>query len=253
MYHHFLFLSVLLFTASVDCSPTKLNYQLKNICPKDIFTYNKTLVNSYYTFVYKFKIEFDLDIEYNKHTDFKYFPGEVADKLNVLKEIYNEYDLKDLEDFHLKIKTFLVRNINITYDRMYGVKKELEQLQTKLEKGSIGEKQLKTYVDRVEKAMKIIDRIPSFASEYAPAELDLQIEKFKNKLNEELQINEDSEALVFSVDELINQIHQLGIFKLEEIFFDGFRTNFYIPFDNKYYESYQCVSGDKLPVFYRSK
>ena len=119
------------------------------------------------------------------------------------------------------------------------------------------EKQLKTCIDTVDSGLKLVTHFKSFQTEFVPKD---DMSAF-NKSIEELafNMNKNTEQLVFTKEELLERIHQIGIFKPMYIRSESLNAKYiiegrvFIPMYNLNYDSFECVDVKVLTEFYKSK
>ena len=119
------------------------------------------------------------------------------------------------------------------------------------------EKQLKTCIDTVDSGLKLVTHFKSFQTEFVPKD---DMTAF-NKSIEELvfNMNKNTEQLVFTKEELLERIHQIGIFKPMYIRSESLNAKYiiegrvFVPMYNLNYDSFECVDVKVLTEFFTSK
>ena len=279
--NHLLSLSLLVCFCYVTAYPVDVNLVLKNICPTSIFGYKKSVVNSVYV------INVDYTLSESNHR--------ISDRL-IFKDHFNKNEVKKLETYKsqfndqidklydINIYEFSIRNFTVTYNRLNEIKKafqlvpstgskdddddkttdkptgENEQAtgedETTSDKPISREDQLKTCIETVDSGLKLVNRIKDFQTSFVP-EGNMTI---FNRSIEALftNMNNNTEQLVFSKNDLLSHIHQIGIFAATNIQTNKYNGKFsiqgdvLIPIYNLNYDILDCGNTRGMPEFFKS-
>ena len=262
--NHLLSLSLLVCFCYVTAYPVDVNLVLKNICPTSIFGYKKSVVNSVYV------INVDYTLSESNHL--------INDSL-IFKDRFNKNEVKKLETYKgqfnklisdlydLNIYSFLKRNFTVNYNLLNEIKKAFELVPStgskddddddKTTQSPISrEDQLKICIDTVDSGLKLVNRFKDFQTSFVP-EGNMTI---FNRSIEALftNMNNNTEQLVFSKNDLLSHIHQIGIFAatgIQSSIYSGkfsIQGNVLIPIYNLNYDIPDCGNTRGMPEFFKS-
>ena len=286
--NHLLSLSLLVCFCYVTAFPVDVNLNLKNICPAGIFSYKKSVVNSYYGVPLDYKLWAVEGNAISENINFKeYFDVKEVARLENYRDQFNDEINKLLSDETMRIDNFVERNFTVNHNRLNEIKKAFESVpssktetnekESKEVKETVAakeekkneenkddkkskpltgrEKQLKSCIDTVDSGLKLVKHFKSFQTEFLP---EGDMTAFNQSIEELVtKINKNTEQLVFTKEELLERIHQIGIFKPMYIQSDNRKftigTEVFVPMYNLNYDSFECVDAKELPVFYKSK
>lgn len=258
MNHLIIFLFCLSTCLSIASSLSlDVNLNLLNICPSGLFTYDNKGVNSFYDLFFTSElIKGSGKINFNSFND--HFESDQVKELDNLKNQFNK-EIDGLFSDYLSETNFYERNFTVKIKRFSVIKQAFQKFVVDGDDKSAGQKELKSCIETINKAGRIARRLKNFQNDFLPdgelnsTDLEARFDEFHDNINPE------SEEMIFSKKDFIDNIKQIGVFKKVYIMSDNLRTQYNIkfrllvPFHNKIYDNYECINADNLPVFYRMK